>query len=170
MEIPPLSMVDDILCISECGYQTKMLNAFIQFKSDSKKLQFGPKKCKKLHIGKYCVKYKCDTLEVDNWEEVQIVNDETGLSGIEDRYQGKHIMEEPTEEKYLGDLISRDGKNEKNIKARVRKCTGIVEKIMTMLEGIPFGKYHFEIAIILRNSLLISSLLCNSEAVKHGIT
>ena len=26
VEIPPLSMVDGILCISECGYQTKMLN------------------------------------------------------------------------------------------------------------------------------------------------
>ena len=140
------------------------MNAFIQLKSDSKKLQFGPKKCKKLHIGKYCVKYKCDTLEVDSWTEVQIINDETGISEIEDNCEGKEIMEERTDEKYLGDLISKDGKNTKNIKARIRKGTGIVEKIMTMLEGIPFGKFYFEIAIILRNSLLISSLLCNSEA------
>ena len=29
VEIPPLSIVDDILCISECGIQTKMMNAFI---------------------------------------------------------------------------------------------------------------------------------------------
>ena len=35
---------------------------------------------------------------------------------------------------------------------------------MTMLEGIPFGKYYFQVAIMLRNSLLVSSVLCNSEA------
>ena len=80
------------------------MNAFIQLKSDSKKLQFGPKKCKKLHIGKYCVKYKCDTLEVDSWTEVQIINDETGISEIEDNCEGKEIMEERTDEKYLGVL------------------------------------------------------------------
>ena len=35
---------------------------------------------------------------------------------------------------------------------------------LTMLEGIPFGKFYFEIAVSSRNSLLISSLMCNSEA------
>ena len=70
-------------------------------------------------------KYKCDTLEVDNWE--------TGISEIEDNCQGKQIMKEPTVEKYLGDRISRDSKNEKNIKTRVRKGNGLVEKIMKML-------------------------------------
>ena len=33
-----------------------------------------------------------------------------------------------------------------------------------MLEGIPFGKHYFEVGIILRNSLLVSSMLFNSEA------
>ena len=33
-----------------------------------------------------------------------------------------------------------------------------------MIEGIPFGRFHFEIALILRNILLVSSMLCNSEA------
>ena len=44
------------------------------------------------------------------------------------------------------------------------KGKGIVTRIMMMLEGIPFGKYYFEVACILRNTLLVSSLLCNSEA------
>ena len=52
----------------------------------------------------------------------------------------------------------------KNIKARISKGKGIVTKILTMLEGIPFGKHHFEVGIILRNSLLVSSMLFNSEA------
>ena len=35
---------------------------------------------------------------------------------------------------------------------------------MCILEEVFFGKYHFEVALILRNSLLISSVLTNSEA------
>ena len=73
-------------------------------------------------------------------------------------------MEEKCEEKYLGDIVSNDGRNMKNFKARVAKAIGIVRNIMTKLEGIPFGKYYFEVAIILRNSLFVSSVLCNSEA------
>ena len=29
VEIPPLSMVDDVLCISECGFKTTMSNAYL---------------------------------------------------------------------------------------------------------------------------------------------
>ena len=29
VEIPPLGMVDDLLCISECGYKTTTVNSFI---------------------------------------------------------------------------------------------------------------------------------------------
>ena len=72
-------------------------------------------------------------------------------------------MEEKMDEKYLGDVISTDGKNIKNIKARVAKGKGIVSRILSILEGIPFGQFYFEVALILRNSLLVSSMLCNSE-------
>ena len=58
-------------------------------------------------------------------------------------------MEEKESEKYLGDIIFKDGRNLKNIQARVNKGTGIVRKILNMLEAIPFGKYHFEVGIIL---------------------
>ena len=73
-------------------------------------------------------------------------------------------MEEKDDEKYLGDVISKDGRNIKNIQARVNKGTGIVRKILIFLDGIPFGKFHFEAGVILRNSLLVSSMLFNSEA------
>ena len=73
-------------------------------------------------------------------------------------------MEQKFEEKYLGDVISVDGKNIKNIKSRIAKGTGIVRKILTVLDGIPFGKHYFEVGIILRNSLLLSSMLFNTEA------
>ena len=40
---------------------------------------------------------------------------------------------------------------------------------MSSLNDILFGRYHFEVAILLRNSLMISSLLTNSEAW-HNLT
>ena len=83
---------------------------------------------------------------------------------IEDKYVGDEIMDDTDDEKYLGDVLSNDGRNIKNIKTRVNKGKGIVTRIMNLLHGIPFGKYYFEVAVILRDSLLVSSVLCNSEA------
>ena len=73
-------------------------------------------------------------------------------------------MEETEEEKYLGVLISNDGRNLKNIKARVARGIGIVKRILTILDTIPFGKHYFEVGMLLRDSLLISSILYNAEA------
>ena len=50
--IPPLSMVDDVLSLTECGYQTAKMTSFLKCKMSTKKLQFGINKCKRLHIGK----------------------------------------------------------------------------------------------------------------------
>ena len=163
VEIPPLTMVDDIICVAECGFQSVMVNSFLNCKTRTKKLQFGSAKCKKMHIGKKHEDFKCHTMFVDNWKEVDS-NFENGKEVIEDVYVGNINMEDSDEEKYLGDIISKDGRNLKNIKARVNKGKGIVKRIMDILEGIPFGKLYFQIAIILRNSLLVSCVLCNSEA------
>ena len=164
VEIPPLSMVDDVLCVSECGFKTSMMHAFISLKTDSKKLQFGAGKCKRLHVGKVCEEYKCQTLKIDDWKEVEIVNEETGIDDIEDKCEGMEDMQKKDEEKYLGDIISADGRNIKNIKARVAKGKGIISRILSILEGIPFGDFYFEMAVILRESLLVSSMLSNSES------
>ena len=164
VDIPPLSMLDDLISISECGHKTAMANAYIKFKTSSKKLQFGAKKCKKMHIGKSFEEYKCQSLYVDKWEEKEVEDCESGKIRIEDICEGEDAMEEKSDEKYLGDVISKDGRNLKNIQSRVGKGTGIVRKILTILDGIPFGKYHFEAGVILRNSLLVSSMLFNSEA------
>ena len=164
VDIPPLSMIDDLISISECGHKTAMAHSYIKCKTSSKKLQFGSQKCKKIHIGKSHEEHKCQPLYVDKWEEKEVEDCETGIIKIEDSCESEDVMEEKSEEKYLGDVISRDGRNIKNIQSRVNKGTGIVRKILTILDGIPFGKYHFEAGIILRNSLLVSSVLFNSEA------
>ena len=118
-----------------------------------------------MHIEKSKDDYKCQQSLVENWSEKEIEDCETAKIRIEDYLDREEIMEEKDDEKYLGDVISKDGRNIKNIKARVNKGTGIVKKILTILDGIPLGKYNFEAAVILRNSLLVvGSMLCIGEA------
>ena len=164
VEIPPMIMLDDLISISECGHQTAMVNSYIKLKTATKKLQFGAEKCKKMHIGKTKEEYKCQNLFIDKWEEKEMESCDSKNFQIVDTYEGEEIMEEKESERYLGDIISKDGRNLKNFKARVNKGIGIVKKILTMLEGIPFGKFHFEAGVIMRNSLLVSSMLFNCEA------
>ena len=162
--IPPLTMVDDVLCISQCGFPTAMINSYLNCKTNAKKLQFGINKCKKLHIGKEYEEYKCQPLFVDKWREFEQKSEKDGSIEIKDEYIGQEDIDDITEEKYLGDIISIDGRNVKNIKARISKGKGIIKKIINILNSIPFGKLYFQIAILLRNSLFVSSVLCNSEA------
>ena len=144
-------MVDDVVTISECGYKSVMTNSYMQSKTNSKKLQYGISKCKKIHIGKQCEDFKCHSLFVDSWEEREVKNEHDGRSQIEDICIGEEIMGEKHEGNYLGDIISKDGRNLKNIKARINKGKGIVHNI---LDGVPSGKLYFQVAILLRNSLL----------------
>ena len=117
------------------------MNAFINVKTNSKKLQFGGNKCKKMHVGHDNEDYKCQDLSVDRWSEVEVKNYETGEIEMKDIWDGEQVMEGKLEEKYLGDVISTDGRNLKNIKARIAKGKGIVSKIFTMLDGIPWNKH-----------------------------
>ena len=73
-------------------------------------------------------------------------------------------MEEVREEKYVGYIISQDGENMKNILARKEKPMGVVTQIISNLEKVCFGKYYFEVPVILMNSLIFTSQLSNSES------
>ena len=50
--VPPLVIIDDLLLATECGHKATMANAYINTKSNIKKLQFGTDKCHKMHVGK----------------------------------------------------------------------------------------------------------------------
>ena len=157
-------MVDDALAVTECGYKTKMMNAFINTKTNLKKLQYGIKKCFKMHVGKSCVKEICPDLFVDGWKLKEVTELETGQVNLEDEHDGQHKMKTVEQEKYLGDILSSDGRNVKNISSRRNRGVGSVTQIMSILEDICFGNYYFEVAILLRDTLLISTLLTNAEA------
>ena len=142
--ILPLAFVEDLNGIARCGFDSIALNTFLTTQIELKKLRFhvadvkGKSKCVKMHVGK---KHDfCPTLKVHGT-----------------------IMPEVTEETYLGDLLTSDGKNTKNIKCRVSKGIGIISQIMNLLEKISFGPHLFEIAMLLRDSMLINGTINNAE-------
>ena len=140
----PLAFVDDLSGISKCGNHSLSLNTYINTQIELKKLRFhtadarGKSKCHKLHIGKE--KRECPVLKVHGTQ-----------------------IQEVKDDRYLGDILSCDGKNTKNIKDRISKGVGIIANIFNLLEVISFGQFHFEIAILLRNSMLINGTLTNAE-------
>ena len=83
---------------------------------------------------------------------------------LKDKENGRTELKSSKSEKYLGDVSSVDGKNNKNIAERVAKGCGITKQIMQKLEDIVFGPFYFEVASIFRQSLFMNSILLNSEA------
>ena len=55
VKVPALGMVDDQIGVSKCGIDSLLSTAHLNAQTNVKRLQFGAKKCHKLHIGKsYC--------------------------------------------------------------------------------------------------------------------
>ena len=73
--IPPLTMQDDTLGISECGFRSRKMNNFLNTRSSIMNLQFGREKCEKMHIGKNLNRDICSNLEVDAWKETLVQNE-----------------------------------------------------------------------------------------------
>ena len=162
--IPPLSQTDDTVCISICGFQSTMVNAFINHKTCFKKLQFGTEKCIKMHIGRVKEDFKCKDLYVDGWKIEETHDIQSGEDITIEKNIGNVKMKETSDQKYIGDIISNDGKNIKNMQARHNKGNSVITYIMLLLEELCFGKYYFEVAIVLRNAIFLSSIIFNSEA------
>ena len=66
-------------------------------------------------------------------------------------------------------MISATGSNTQNIKARISRGNGILSQIRKYLETVSFGAHFFKIALLLRESLFLSSILTNSESW-YGLT
>jgi hypothetical protein len=92
----------------------------------------------------------------------------TGVDNLIDVLVDEHKIEHSIEEKYLGNIISTDGKNTKDIEARVAKAQGIIKQRKSMLEEMFFGSYIFEVAVTLRDSLFTNGVLTNME-VCYGL-
>ena len=143
-------MVDDLLAVRKCGFDSTETNVTINTLIEIKKLKFHipepekKSKCHYLHVGK--TNHHCPGLKV----------------------HGK-IAQKVEEAVYLGDIIRQDGKNSSNIKNRANKGLGIVTKIMDILKTVSYGKKYFKMAVTLREAELINGMLTNSE-VWYGIS
>ena len=101
-------------------------------------------KCHRIHIGKG--HSKCPTLKVHQ--------DDT---------------KESTSEKYFGDIIDSNASIQATIDSRKTKGNGIVAEISSILDEIPFGKHKPEVAMKLREAMLLNGILFNVEAWR-GVT
>ena len=92
--VPILTMVDDALAVTECGYKADMMNAFLNTKTNIKKLQYGVKKYFNMHIGKKCIAEICPNLQVDGWTMKNVKEVETGRNRLKEEYAGSHVMQD----------------------------------------------------------------------------
>ena len=117
--IPPLAMIDDILAVTNCSTSSLKINAMIESLVNSKQLRMGASKCFQIHIGKS--KDKCRRL-----------------------YINQSVMNTSTKEKYLGSILTSDGKVNQHIIDRQNKGTGIVNQILSLIKEVHFGQYYYE--------------------------
>ena len=72
-------------------------------------------------------------------------------------------------EKYLGELLSKDCQNNPNIIAKASKGLGLIAQIKVLISEISLGFHYFEVATLLRDSILINGMLTNIEVI-YGLT
>ena len=73
-------------------------------------------------------------------------------------------MESSTSTKYLGNYISSKGGNNDTIEDRRKKGWGKVSLIMGILGEVDMGVHKLEAGLLLRDSILVNSLLFSAEA------
>ena len=137
-------MCDNLNGVAKCGIESIALNTFITTQIELKKLRFhipdkyGKSKCHKIHVGKN--HDTCPVLQVHGT-----------------------VMESVPYDTYLGDIISADGKNTRNVKKRVARGIGISTQIINLLKTICLLEHYMEIAFLLRESMFLNSVLTNAE-------
>ena len=131
-------MVDDIAAIGKCGADSVELNAIVNAKVRSKFLEFGTNKCFSLHVGKN--NHQCSELFAQDSK-----------------------LKKVTEVKYLGNIISEDGNNNKNIEDRWKKGMGIISSVTAILNEVSLGKHYFNIGLLFRETNIINGILTCAE-------
>ena len=158
-----LGLVDDLIGVTEAGFQAQMMNSFINVKTAEKGLQFGVKKCTTMLIGKNKENVISSDLYVDKWTVEHQDNFVTGDTDLVEKYAGQVMMSKSDEQKYLGFILSSSGDNMANIRMLKKKSIGTIRKIFTKLNKLSLKNYYFEVGMIFLNVMLRSSILYASE-------
>ena len=97
---------------------THKMNTMINTHASMIGLQFGSEKCVKIHVGKNHNTDICGQGKVDTWID-EIFKTEEGNEKVKDKYMGQVNMKTVQDKKYIGQIVSEDSKNDKNIKDKV---------------------------------------------------
>ena len=139
VDVPGLSMVDDLVGVTSCSDEAVKLNSIINVKIESKKLRFSITKCFKLHIGK-----------------------KTGTCSHKLKAHDENIKDVKSA-LYLGDILNQEGTMDDTIADRKNKIIGKISQIATILSSISFGMFFMDTALILREAMLLNGILTNCE-------
>ena len=104
-----------------------------------------------------------NALKVDNWTAKYVDNEETGELDLKETFEGQVDIEQVTEQKYLGFVVSSIGNNMANIQQIKNKSIGIIRQIFNRLESLNLKKYYFECALIFMKCMLRGSILYAAE-------
>ena len=136
--VPPLGMIDDVITVTSVD-QTSNMNKIVNTFMEHKNLKLSVTKCHRIHIG--IGHEKCPKIKVHD-----------------------ELMKVSESAKYLGDIIHTDGTMQATIENRQKKGEGIIAEILSIINEIPLGKHKTEVALKLREAMLLNGILFNSEA------
>ena len=134
-----LLWVDDVVsCVEGKENQEKMLERIADF-ANKHKLRWGADKCRVMRIGKH-------DEEKQKWNLGVLTIDET------DTY------------KYLGDIVTSDGKNQKNLETRKNKAFAATSGINSIAGTSILQKVETKVLLELHDKVILSALITNAEA------
>ena len=82
----------------------------------------------------------CKDVSVGGWKISVETDAETGQCVQNEHFGGQEKMSIKQDQMYLGDIISADGRHDKNIQARKNKGLGKINEIMQILQSLILGK------------------------------
>ena len=158
--VPIMGMVDDQISISKQGIPAQRINSHVNMMTAVKGLQYGDIKCVNMTIRNVCDKTEFeDKLYVDAWSV------ERKKDCVNDIYLGKVGMKSAQDHKYLGIFLNNKGKHHATVKDKLNKAIGQRRTIMSKLEDLQLGKYYFQVARSLRQTIFLGSILYGTEAL-----
>ena len=137
--IAVLLWVDDVVsCVDGIENQEKMLENIHEF-ALKHKLCWGQEKCKVMRVGRH-------TGETKQW------------------MIGDMPIEETTSYKYLGDILTNDGKNEKNLESRKKNAIATTTSINCFAANEILKRIETDVLLKLHEKVTVSGLLTNAES------
>ena len=140
LRIAVLLWVDDVLSFATGESEQKEILKRVDEFARKHKLQWGQSKCNVMRVGPHKNNVK------KNWN------------------LGTMMIEEATSYRYLGDFITNDGKNAKNIEARKTKTQATTININTIASTEVLHKIETTVLLELHEKVTIPGLLANAES------